>query len=102
MESINVSERNIVLLSVDIDNMKTPEDKAFIINTIYDYLDALEYQKAKRVKKFKDVDKIPADSTIDMKIKQLRELEKKVMSTPVSRNGDSYGVFIKYPEGYEG
>lgn len=102
LESINVSERNIVLLSVDIDNMKTPEDKAFIINTIYDYLDALEYQKTKRAKKMKDVDKIPADSTIDMKIKQLRELEKKVMSTPVSRNGDSYGVFIKYPEGYEG
>ena len=102
LEAINVSERNIVLLSVDIDNMKTPEDKAFIINTIYDYLDALQYQKEKKAKRFKDVDKIPADSTVDMKIKQLRELEKKVMNTPVSRNGDSYGVFVKYPEGYEG
>ena len=102
LEGINVSKRNIALLSIDIDNMRTPEDKAFIINTIYDYLDALEYQKEKRAKKLKNVDKIPADSTVDMKIKQLRELEKKVMSTPVSKGGETYGVFIKYPEGYEG
>lgn len=102
LESMSVTDRDIVMLTIEAENISTPEDKQYIISTIYDFYDALMHQKEKVAKKFKNVDNIPASATIDMKIKRLNEIEKKVMATPVSRNGDYYGVFIKYPAGYEG
>lgn len=102
LEGISVSERDIVLLQVDIENMRTPEDKSQVLNTIFDYIESLEHRKAKAAKKFKDVDKIPVDATLELRMKQLRELQKKAMDTPVSQYGNHYGVFVRYPEGYEG
>ena len=102
LEAMSVSERDITLLMVDIENMRTPEDKAHVLNVIFDYIEALEYKANKNAKKYKNVDNIPVDATIDMKIKQLNELKKKVMDTPVSQYGNQYGVFVRYPAGYEG
>ena len=96
------TERDIVLLQVDIENMRTPEDKSVVLNNLFDYIEALEYKKAKTAKKYKDVDKIPADATIELKLKQLRDMQKKIMDTPVSQYGNHYGVFVRYPQGYEG
>lgn len=102
LEAMSVSERDIVMIQVDIENMRTPEDKSYVLNTIFDFIESLEHRKSKAAKKYKDVDKIPVDATLELRLKQLRELQKKAMDTPVSQYGNHYGVFVRYPEGYEG
>lgn len=102
LEAMNVTERDITLLMVDIENMRTPEDKSHVLNVIYDYIEAVEHKISKNSKKFKDVDRIPVDATLELRLKQLNDLKKKAMDTPVSQYGDHYGVFVRYPAGYEG
>lgn len=104
-EAHNVTERDLLLLQVDIDGMETLDDKSYVLNTIFDYKESLTRNKAKTIKKIKDIEKISAATlTFDEKIKRLDEMQKQVMSKKISQytNGNEFAVYVKYPKGYEG
>lgn len=100
-----VSERDIMLLQCDIDAMETVDDKTYVLNTIFDYIESLEKNKEKAIKKIKDSKKVPDTSKLfDDKIKQLNDMKTEVMKRKISSytNGNEYAVYVKYPKGYEG
>lgn len=103
LESTRVNERDITVLEIQAENIHTPEDKLYIIHTIYDYMEFITKENAKKIKKVKKVtDNIQKELLKDSRLQRLEALRDKVMAVKVSDNGDRYGLFVKYPEGYEG
>lgn len=101
LEATSVTPRDISILRVQADDISTVDQKLFIVHTIYDYLEALQAQKEKILKK-QGADSSKAAFVQDAQIKELNEILQKVMKIDVSGVGDRYGIFIKYPKGYEG
>lgn len=102
----DVSDRDILLLQVEIDSMKTFDDKTYVINTICDYIEKFEHKKAKLIKKCKDPNNIPTITMYDEKLATLNRMKTQVMATKITTNDNDYssdyGINIKYPKGYEG
>jgi hypothetical protein len=96
-EAARVTSRDIDILSVQAESIKTPEDKMYMIHKVYDYIDAIDNENAKKVKKG-NIPKEFKDSRLD----KLNAVRVKILSTDVNVAGDKYGVFVKYPTGYEG
>ena len=95
-----VSQLDIDVLAVDAERIETHDDKIYLLDRIYDKLQILEagidyLESGDRQK----VVKQSKNTLIDMK-KQLEDLRKVVLSTRIIEK--EYGVFIKYPKGYEG
>ena len=104
LETSTVTDRDIAILQVDIDAMSTIDDKTYILNTIFDYIEICEKQREKAIKKIKDINKIPEEVLNDSKIKKLNDMKKQVMNTKITNytDGSEYAVYVKYPKGYEG
>lgn len=109
MESLkNVDNRDLALLQSNIDSMTTVDDKNYILNTIFDFLEVLELKKEEALKKAKprgsraEEELAKIAKPYDMKIDILNDMLKEVSARKVTYYGDHYGVFVKYPEGYEG
>jgi hypothetical protein len=99
MEAAKVSSRDLDILEVQIDDIKTPEDKMYMIHKLYDYIEAVGAENAKRAKNAKK--DIP-DIVKDDRLERLNKMRTKILSKDVTSTGDKYGVFVKYPAGYEG
>lgn len=99
LESIHVTERDIVLLGVEAEGIQTTDDKYYLLNTIYDYMEALEDKYVKAAKKNKPTQF--SSLATDKRYIMLQQLREKVVKMQVT-DGEHYGVFIKYPKGYEG
>lgn len=105
LESRNVDDRDIIILQADADSVSTTADKTYIINTVCDYLDILNKRRDKILSKTKEKDPKKLEALTraeDQKIAQLNKILSDVMDKKVSYYGDHYGLFVKYPEGYEG
>lgn len=104
LESSDVTSRDIAILQVQAEDITTTEQKLFIVHTIYDYLETLQDKKDKILKKNKgNVDEASKYTKgYDAQIVQLNDILKRVMSVDVSGDNRRYGVFVKYPKGYEG
>lgn len=98
LESSNVTARDITILQVQAEDVRTVDQKLFIVHTCYDFLEILQAQKEKILKKTPNAQELPQDR----QIRQINDILDKVMKKNVSGVGDRYGLFIKYPEGYEG
>lgn len=96
-----VSDRDIMILTVEKDNIATPEDKMYVINTIYDYIDIITTEIERKCNKHPNLD-YKEEVAKDKRLAILNDIRADVMNTKVSRDGAQYGLFIKYPEGYEG
>lgn len=101
LEGASVTPRDIAILRVQVDDIDTVDQKLFIVHTIYDYMEILQAQKEKILKK-QSGDPAKATMLQDAQLKELNEILQKVMKIDVSGVGDRYGIFIKYPKGYEG
>lgn len=99
LESKVVTDRDITLLMVETDAIETYDDKSFVLNTIFDYIEILQRNEAKLLKKTKG-DVTTVLNPYKQKIKQLQDLKVEVMNKKITP--PTYGVYIKYPEGYEG
>jgi len=99
LEAINVTERDVTLLAIEAEGIRTTDDKYYILNTVYDYMEAIEEKYAKAAKKNKPTD--APNLMADKRYKMLQDIRKKVIDTKVV-DSEHYGVFIKYPKGYEG
>lgn len=104
LEAANVDDRAIILLKVNADSITTTADKQFVINTVFDYLNILNKKREKILSKTKETDpkKLAAlTKAEDDKIKMLNQILSDVMDKKVTEY-EHYGLFVKYPEGYEG
>ena len=97
-ESAKVTTRELDILDVQVDNIQTPEDKMYYIHKVYDYIEAID---SEYVKKNKDA-KVRPDIIKDTRLDKLNAIRAKILSTKVSDGGDRYGLYVKYPAGYEG
>ena len=99
MEAARVTARDLDILDVQIDDIKTPEDKMYMIHKLYDYIEAVGAENAKIAKnqksKFANVIK-------DDRLERLNGMRTRILEKDVTSLGDKYGVFVKYPAGYEG
>ncbi|MCM1218309.1 MAG: hypothetical protein NC548_27805 [Lachnospiraceae bacterium] len=105
LEAAKVTDRDITMLELDIADIKNSDDKLWCIQTIYDYIDIIEKDQAK---KEKDAAKkgvvLPKELKKDPRLEKLWKLRNQVMNMKVSKSGvgPQYGVYIQYPKGYEG
>ena len=103
---MKVSMRDIMVIYADAQSIHTAEDKAYVIDNIFDYIEALEKQKKKILRKMDEktpqTKKVEATKDIDEKLKKLNEILTEVMNTKVEHAGRQYGLYVQYPEGYEG
>lgn len=100
LERTRVTERDIYLLQMDIDNIDDKLDKAYALNTIFDYIEIIEHENYTKIKRIGG-DKVPEFIKNDKRLKLLHELKDKVLKIKV-RKDNKFGVTINYPEGYEG
>lgn len=105
LEAIKVTDRELTILEIEASNIQNNEDKLYVIQTIYDYIEAVSKQQADTYKKKK---KSMTDAEIkqvlaaDNRLDRLQKLRSKVMAMDVDDDSDHYGLFIRYPKGYEG
>ena len=97
-EAARVTSRDLDILEVQAEDIHTPEDKMYMIHKVYDYIEAIDSETIKKAKKLKDIPGKIRDDRLD----RLHAIRAKVLATKVSDTGDKYGIFVKYPEGYEG
>lgn len=107
MESTKVTDRELTILEIEASDIKTAEDKLYIIQTIYDYLEAVTKQQSDRYKKVNKGQKFTEAELKDIvasdnRVARLNALRTKVMAIKPEETEDHYGLFIKYPKGYEG
>lgn len=105
METINVTDRKIAMLTVDVDNIKTTDDKLYCLQTVYDYLDAIQEDKNRVVKRSGKHANVTADDLLSLdpryaKLQNLRNTIMKKDAADVPRS--NFGIFVQYPTGYEG
>ncbi len=100
MEATKITSREIDVLSVQIDDIKTPEDKMYFIHKIYDYIEAISAEEAKMLKAAKS--NVNSDLLKDDRLERLQDMRKRILAKDVTTIGDRYGVYVKYPAGYEG
>lgn len=94
-----VSQSDIDILSVDASNIENNDDKIYLLDRLYILLervnaalDLIEIGKEKKVAQSK--------STLLNMRDQLNKIREQILSTKVIDK--EYGVFIKYPKGYQG
>lgn len=102
LEATKVTDRTIDILSIQADDIKTPEDKMYILHKCYDYMEVVAAENNKKSKTMKSGSKAETDLFKDTRMERLGSIRTKIMNTKVSDVGDKYGVFVKYPVGYEG
>ena len=93
-----VSQLDIDVLAVDIDRIETHDDKVYLLDRLYDMLQiveaGLEYIESGDKTKVTQ-----SKQTLTEMRTQLISMRSQILSTRIIEK--EYGVFIKYPKGYE-
>lgn len=97
-EAAKVTTRDLDILSIQAENIKTPEDKMYMIHKVYDYIEAIDAENVKKVKKDGTAPKAIKDTRLD----RLNAIRTKILATSVTSADERYGLYVKYPAGYEG
>lgn len=101
LEATKVSDRDLSILEIQCSDIKTTEDKIYLIHTIYDFIEAVTRENSSKLKKSKDPN-IKEFIKNDSRLARLNACRELVMKTETTDVGDHYGLFVKYPKGYEG
>lgn len=95
-----ISQLDIDIIAVDVERIETHDDKIYVLDKIYDKLqiceaglDHIQSGDANKVVK-------QSEQTLLSMKKQLEDLRRATLATRIIEK--EYGVFIKYPKGYEG
>ena len=95
---VKLQNRDLDIYRAELERVATTDDKIFLLERLYDLLDIADY--AKRMCKEKPDMLLQSEKTIDSYINRLNDLIQAVGSKPISRK--KFGLYIKYPDGYEG
>lgn len=94
-----VRECDIDILYVQAEKIESTSDKIYLLDLIYDQLEIVD--KALNYIEIGETQKVQQSKTKLLGFqKSLHTLRQKVLSTPIEET--RYGLFIKYPKGYEG
>ena len=93
-----ISQSDIDIIEIEAGRIENEDDKIYVLDLIYDKLDLIN--AGLQLINEKKQDKVPVskDKLLNFK-SQLEKLRKQVLETPINKQ---YGLFIKYPVGYEG
>ena len=95
---VKLQNRELDIYRAELERVKTTDDKIFLLERLYDLLDIADYAKLMCTENPSML--LQSEKTIDAYIERVNELIKEVGSKPISRT--KYGLYIKYPTGYEG
>lgn len=97
-----ITQNDVDILSVEAEKIDTVDDKIYLLDKLYsqlelvnmglDYIDSNEKKLSGKVTQSKR-------TLLDMK-EQLEELRSQILATKIIEK--EYGVFIRYPKGYQG
>lgn len=93
-----LNTRDLDIYRAELDRVNTVDDKIFLLERLYDLLDQAEYamyminNDPKRVTQ--------SENTINLYLDNLNDIIKTVNNKKISQT--KFGLYIKYPEGYEG
>lgn len=94
-----VEQLDIDILCADIDRIQTNDDKIYLLDKLYIQMDkvntALDYIEMGKLDKVKQ-----SKSTLLNMKKQLERLRQEILATRIVDK--QYGLYIKYPAGYQG
>ena len=99
LEAAKITDRELDVLQVQIQDISTPEDKMYFIHKVYDYIEAIGSEDKKLFEKRKSIPETLAIK--DNRLERLSNMRKEILSKDVSSH-DRFGLYIKYPAGYEG
>lgn len=94
-----VTQHDIDIVSIQIDRIENQNDKIYLLDVIYDYNETLDLADECLRDGRKSAVQMSERQIKDMR-EDLSELRKRIMNTKITEK--SYGVFVKYPAGYEG
>lgn len=94
-----ISQSEIDVIGIEIEKIENNDDKIYVLDLIYDKLDlintALDYIDTGKKDKVQQ-----SKATLQGMKKQLETFRSTILSIQIKDK--QYGVFIKYPKGYEG
>ena len=94
-----VNQLDIDIIYADISRISTTDDKIYLLDKVYIQMDkintALDYIEMGKTDKVKQ-----SKSTLQNMKKQLERIRQEILATRIVDK--QYGVFIKYPVGYQG
>lgn len=94
-----VKQADIDYIALELDKVKTHEDKMYVLDLVYNELDKIEASEDLLASGNTHLVKMSSTKIKDYR-KQLEDIRKKILSIKIEDN--KYNVFIKYPKGYEG
>jgi Zn-dependent protease with chaperone function len=94
-----ITQADIDILSVEVGRIENEDDKIYVLDLIYDKLSVIN--AALDLIKNGQKEKVPVSKdTLESFKAQLERMRIMALETPIKPK--QYGVFIKYPKGYEG
>ena len=95
-----VTQKEIDILKIEVESVRNGEDKLYILEDLYDKISLVDYSlSALEDKETARKVKVTKQTLLAMQ-QQLQELRNSVMSKDIKPK--QLGLFIKYPNGYEG
>lgn len=94
-----VTQHDIDIIAIQTEKIENQNDKIYLLDVIYDYCETLDLAEECLADGRKSAVQMSERQLKDMR-EQLQELRKRIMTTKITEK--QYGVFIKYPAGYEG
>lgn len=94
-----ITQQDIDIVAIQVDQIKYQDDKIYLLDVIYDYITTLDLMEEAILNGEKD--KVPLTmKQIDTYRAELQDLRMRVLQYRIAEK--RYGVFVKYPVGYEG
>lgn len=94
-----VTQHDIDIVAIQAEKIENQNDKIYLLDVIYDYNETLDLAEECLMDGRKSSVQMTERQLKDMR-EQLNDLRKRILTTKITEK--QYGVFIKYPVGYEG
>lgn len=94
-----VTQHDVDIVAIQLEKIENQNDKIYLLDVIFDYVEVLDLAEECMKDGRKSAVQMTERQINDIR-SQLDELRKRVLNTKITEK--QYGVFIKYPVGYEG
>ena len=95
-----VSQQDIDLIRVEAENIESPDDKVYLLKSLYKYIDLVE-AALEMLDDPKTALKVKQKKSELLRLQEnLQETREYIMRYRIQP--EQYGLFIKYPRGFEG
>lgn len=94
-----ITERELNLLSVEVDKIWYADDKIYVLDLLADFIEKVEY----RLELIRNGlgDRVPqSKQSLEDILKRAKEMEQRALS--IELRDQQYGLYVRYPKDYEG